>query len=278
MVRNYVWFMSRFIDFIRCTNIVFCIYDDSWDGRLFGIVRVREWVIEIATNAASNGRKTKRISIYMDVDDDDEKMKTNINLIETETKKRRQCFSSHWLTCVARMEICMLIKHTFLFTANIHIHHKLTTKQQQITTEKMRRTNGKRMLNFHANQRKNHNIQSSSALANIEKLYPESNMFFFCFPCVCVKRNSEWCTRYKWLLSCRYFSLAKRYNIIIMIVRICETNVSNDKLVEDFFTSPSLDVFVCASVIVVGINTKNILARKRSVFKKQVLCMEHAKR
>lgn len=87
MVRNYVWFMSRSIDFIRCTNIVFCIYDDSWDGRLFGIVRVREWVIEIATNAASNGRKTKRISIYMDVDDDDEKMKTNIILIETEEKK-----------------------------------------------------------------------------------------------------------------------------------------------------------------------------------------------
>lgn len=177
------------------------------------------------------------------------------------------------------MEICMLIKHTFLFTANIHIHHKLTTKQQQITTEKMRRTNGKRMLNFHANQRKNHNIQSSNALANIEKLYPEFNMFFPAFR-VCVERKSEceWCTRYKWLLSCRYFSLAKRYNIIIMIVRICETNVSNDKLVEDFFTSPSLDVYVCTSVIVLGINTKNISARKRSVFKKQVLCMEHAKR
>lgn len=82
--------------------------------------------------------------------------------------------------------------------------------------------------------------------------------FFLLSVCVCVKRKNEceWCTRYKWLLSCRYFSLAKRYNIIIMIVRICETNVSNDKLVVDFFTSPSLNKCVCASLILVDINTK----------------------
>lgn len=38
-----------------------------------------------------------------------------------------------------------------------------------------------------------------------------------------VKRKLERNVPVQWLLSCRYFSLAKRYNIIIITVRICET-------------------------------------------------------
>lgn len=57
----------------------------------------------------------------------------------------------------------------------------------------------------------------------------------------------------KWL-SCRYFSLAKRCNIIIIIVRICETNVANENCLTSSFHFDSGYT-----------NTKNILPRKRSV-------------
>lgn len=127
------------------------------------------------------------------------------------------------------------LRQIFISTINL-----MTTKQQQQThgKKRMRRSNGKRMLFAGEEEKKvfvmysrqmHSNTQTCKIVSRIMEALAFVNIVCFFHRhrrrsslCVCVEK--EWMNERvaKWLLSCRYFSLAKRYNIIIIIVRICE--------------------------------------------------------
>lgn len=96
------------------------------------------------------------------------------------------------------------------------------------------------------------------ALVN-HTLFSFSLSLTFCL--VCQKKNSSKMFPVQWLLSCRYFSLAKRYNIIIIIVRICETSFERAYLTRTGWREKERDgerkpePFICRYT-----NTENILA------------------
>lgn len=138
-----VWFMSRSIDFIRCTNMAFCMIV-CWFGRSFvwSFVRwlsvceranermsewMNEWMIRarncIERSARMAAKQREFLFIWMSM-----MMmmwwwrwweNQNQYQFDREKKRRRHHSFSFRLACVcvcmAHMDICMLIKHTFLF-------------------------------------------------------------------------------------------------------------------------------------------------------------------
>lgn len=154
-------------------------------------------------------------------------------------------------------------------SANIHIHHKFHDKKTQ--------SNEKRMLsneNWKAiNKQKNCNIVYSRHNARVTckmDQYYETvtlvDIYFFpshvrlrVFVCCSVLYIKERIFPTNDCCPCRYFSLAKRYNIIIIIVRICETsNVSNDNWL-------TMNAFYFNGYT----NTKNILASNTKPVKRK---------